>query len=446
MIAKRLETVTSTYWQSHVRLANDKVARDLDSHLLALLQSDIKNERLSGIAAVTALINSPNETFSARISRATLALNILESEVVPKHADDTDTAEATASLVATFSRTCGVGSSEVIDAMLSRAIRKLLQAPPVKCSRKSLGTAHSAMFLKALAQTNNRLILDNVKIITAALCELTRDRIPAVRAAGVAALSAILESCADEVPNSTPWSTQPYLEMAFSTITCELDVQLEPLFVPAFSGSSIPSSCVPAVVGSLAVIRNLLANTATRLLILAPSSPQNGNIDIYGTKFADCVRALMQAQSSAIRHAVADLLPGLAAADPERFCSDGFLDKSYTFLASSAEESSVSPRERTNAVVALGRIAENVGEDLFSGYLDRALRLSSVLLRKRAICDETGAVSDTDGLRCKRTGAPIVPPSIALDFVHTLAETSSIVWSLVRQEYFVVNGCLLLFM
>jgi hypothetical protein len=426
VLAKRLATVTTAYWQSHVRLANDKVARDLDSHLLALLQSDIKNERLSGIAAITALINSPNETNSARISRTTLALTILENDVVPKHADDIDTAEETAALVATFSRTRGVASSEVIDVMLSRAIRKLLQAPPGKCSRKSLGTVHSAILVKALAQKNSRLILDNVRLITAALCELTRDRIPAVRAAGVAALSAILEACADEVPNNPPWPTQPYLEIALSTIICELDAQLEPLVVPAFAGSSISSRCAHAIVGSLAIIRSLLANAATRLLLLAPPSPQNGNIDIYGTKFASCVSALMQAQSPTIHHAVADLLPALASADPVRFCSDGFLDKSYAFLASSAEDSSASLRERTYAVVSLGRIAENVGEDLFAGYLDRALRFSSSLLRKRAIFVESGVGSGADGRVCKQLRAPIFPPSVALDFVHTLAETSSV--------------------
>ena len=424
LLAKRLATVTSTYWQTHVRLANDKVSRNLDSHLLALLLSDIKNERLSGIAAFTALINSPNEMYSARISRAALAVNILENHVFPKHADDINTAEATAALVATFSRTRGVGSTGVIDAMLSRAIYKLLQAPPGKCSRNSLATLHSAVVLKALAPTNSRLILDNINLITAELCALTRDDIPAVQAAGVAALAAILEALAEEAPNNPAWPTLPYLEIAFSTITYELDAQLEPDVVPASAGSSIPSICVPAVVGSLALIRTLLANSAARLLILAPPSPQNGNIDIYGTKFAAWASTFMQAQSFAIRHAVAELLPALAAADPDRFCSGGLLEKSYAFLASRAEESSVSARERTDAVVALGRIAENVGKDMFSGYLDRALRLSSVLLRRRVFCGESGVHSGAGGRICKALDTTFVPPSIALDFVRILADVS----------------------
>jgi hypothetical protein len=397
------------------------------------LRSKVKNKRLAGIAAFEALIDSPNETYSARVVRTTLALNLLEFDVARMYGDDLDTAEATANLFAAFSRVRGVAVARIVEATLERAIDDLLpNAPGVArpyqhASRPSLATARSVMLVTALAPTNQALVLPNLEPITAALCAVARDDIRAVRDTGVAALSTIIDVCAaDDLPDISDPPPTSSLATVFAIITRELDVHLEPLVALACAGSPLPDSSVSAVVGSLVIIGSLLDNFALRTLILAPPSPQNGNVDVYRTKLATRALAFQHARSSAVRLAVADVLPQLAAADPDRFSTDGFLEQSFDFLVRSASTTSTAVRERAEAVIALGRVARKVGAERFADYLDRALELSSFLLRERVVGSANGGRGSGGVSGRDSQGFPIVPPAIALGFIRRLAKVSGI--------------------
>jgi hypothetical protein len=101
-LANRLADSVASYWQVQVRSSEDTVVRNLDAQLEALLISPQKCQRLAGIAAFSALVNSSNETFTARVMRTTKAFQMLETSVVRMYGDDLDMASATASLYAAF--------------------------------------------------------------------------------------------------------------------------------------------------------------------------------------------------------------------------------------------------------------------------------------------------------------------------------------------------------
>jgi hypothetical protein len=76
------------------------------------------------------------------------------------------------------------------------------------------------MLVTALAPTNQILILPQVGLITAALCDIARVANRAVRDTGVAGLHAILSVCANErLPNGVPLSAPTYLDAVFEIMT-----------------------------------------------------------------------------------------------------------------------------------------------------------------------------------------------------------------------------------
>jgi hypothetical protein len=158
--------------------------------------------------------------------RTTKALQMLETSVVRMYGDDLDMAAATSSLYAAFSEVRGDPVVRFVDIALERAIDDLLPLFPDydhsyhHHTRNSLSPAGSVILVKALAPTNQILILPQVSPITAALCAIARDANRAVRDTGVAGLHAILSVCANErLPNGVTLSAPTYLEEVFEIMT-----------------------------------------------------------------------------------------------------------------------------------------------------------------------------------------------------------------------------------
>lgn len=390
--AENLGVLAELYWRASKRSGHAYVSREFERRLRNLVHSPVQKERLGGIAVLTALVRPTNEAYQYRVMRAEFALRALDSDTVVGFCD-TETSLAAVSLMRKFaidnSKPVRRYVEQALDVAFFDFVHNLsrVNATPEYYRAR---TVRNCMLVSQLAPLFPHCVskLGTEATVKQIIARLGEDD-PVIRRYIVECLVSILSFSAQPKPNSQSMSILPAVVKVVRKYVRRVLHPFEE------DPTAVPPAKVAAVQGALSIIGAMLEDDVVRNVVVlanphhsaqlpstAPTSSQAAEQQSPGLYdlFMRLVLTFRVCQSCRIQCVVANTLPSLLAAAPDRFCVADHLSLAIDFLTARAINTQLSTAGRGEAVVALARIAAIVGADGVDPFLTKLLKVAGDLL------------------------------------------------------------------
>lgn len=326
---------------------------EVNSIIWTLVQSVDSNEKLCGVMLIEKLIGIEGEENTAQETRFANYLR----QLFPA---DVKTMTVAARALGKLAQQGGTFTTETVEFELKRAIEWLTG------DRQEARRHASVLMLAELARHADVIVYRYVTPILEHIWVAFNDPNANIRIAAADALSAVLVIIAErESPKNTGWYSRIYEE--------------------AQRGLKISST--ESIHGSLLIYRELLLHAGMFMN------------DLY-LNTCEVVFSYKERKDGQVRRAVISLIPDLAAYNPLEF-ANRYLERAMVLILSQLrkdkERSLIKEKDRSNAFLAIGKVAVHAGANM-QDYLDDILTCIKDGLRLKS--SKNRIVTDTPIFQC----------------------------------------------